>query len=338
MKVLITGGAGFIGSNVANRLIHTGHMVTIVDDLSRPGAGRNLEWLQSLGEIEFQRTDIRNNTAVRQILRSTRFEVVIHLAAQVAVTSSVVDPWADFEINAMGTLNLLEAVREFCPDSVVLYASTNKVYGYLSNRAVKQTDKRYILEDSPDGISESQPLDFFSPYGCSKGSADQYVLDYARIYGLRTVVFRQSCIYGYRQFGIEDQGWIAWFMLAHLLGKAITIYGNGKQVRDILFVDDLVNLYMLAISSIDRVSGYAFNIGGGSTNALSILEFLGILGQMSNRAVCYSFQEQRPGDQMIYISDNSLAQGMLGWLPQVNYEHGIQLLYHWINDNKQLFE
>jgi CDP-paratose 2-epimerase len=270
-------------------------------------------------------------------VRHGRFHVAIHLAGQVAVTTSVANPRFDFEVNALGTLNLLEAVRQHSPETIVLNASTNKVYGTLADMAVRETATRYELPAAPWGIAESQPLDLHAPYGCSKGAADQYVVDYARIYGLRTVNIRQSCIYGYHQFGIEDQGWVAWFAIAHALGRPITIYGTGKQVRDILFIDDLVDCYLRVIERIEAVAGMTFNIGGGPANTVSLLEFLGLLAEHSGRPVRYAFAGWRPGDQLVYVSDIRLAEEVLQWRPGVSVSEGLERLCRWVDENLALF-
>lgn len=277
-RYLITGGAGFIGSNYAARLINQGHEVIIYDNLSRAGAVRNLEWLRTtFGEDAYRLivADVRDTQRLIEAVRGV--DVVVHLAAQVAVTTSVTDPRSDFEINALGTFNVLEAARLSGKDPVVIYASTNKVYGGMENVAVVEGDTRWYYQDLPEGCPETQPLDFHSPYGCSKGCGDQYVRDYARIYGLPTVVMRQSCIYGPRQFGVEDQGWVAWFVIAALLKRRLTIYGDGKQVRDLLFIDDLLDAYDAAIERIDAVAGQIFNIGGGPQNSVSIWREFGPL-------------------------------------------------------------
>lgn len=337
MKVLITGGCGFIGCNTAARFTQTGHQVTLYDNLSRVGADLNLEWLRNQTKVEFIHGDVRNFSALSDVFESRRFDAVIHLAAQVAVTTSITDPVHDFEVNARGTFNLLEAIRRHSPETIVLNASTNKVYGKLGSLKPREGPRRYDLPHLPDGVNENQPLDFHSPYGCSKGAADQYVSDYARVFGLRTVNLRQSCIYGYRQFGIEDQGWVAWFLIAHSVGRDVTIYGDGKQVRDILFIDDLVDLYQAAIEKIDAVEGRSFNIGGGSANALSLLELLEIIQDLSGTPMIHGFADWRAGDQAVYISDIRLAQQMLGWSPRVGSRDGIGRLYEWISANRDLF-
>ena len=338
MKLLITGGCGFIGSNTARRCLAAGHEVALLDNLQRPGAAANLAWLQEQGRFEFTRGDVRDADLLARLLAAEQYDAVIHLAAQVAVTTSVVNPRHDFEVNALGTFNLLEAARLGSPDTIILNASTNKVYGGLEGAPAVEEKRRYFLPDLPLGVSESQPLDFHSPYGCSKGAGEQYVVDYHRIYGLRTLNLRQSCIYGYRQFGVEDQGWVAWFTIAHVTGRPIHIYGNGKQVRDLLFVDDLVDLYLLSLQNIDRVTGRSFNVGGGTANALSLLEFLDKLFELSGRPVAYDFADWRPGDQPVYISDMTALEAALDWRPQISTDEGLRRLYEWVTANRPLFE
>lgn len=338
MRALITGGAGFIGCNLVKNLGEDGWDLVVLDNLSRVGSEKNLDWLRRQLSLEFVNIDIRNAQELSKIIANHKFDVVIHLAAQVAVTTSVLNPRLDFEVNALGTFNVLEAIRCYSPQTILLNASTNKVYGQLRNMRIQLTDKRYEFAEHPLGIAETHPLDFHSPYGCSKGSADQYVTDYARIYGLRCVNFRQSCIYGYRQFGVEDQGWVAWFIIAHVLGKSITIYGNGKQVRDVLFVDDLIFAYKCAIDKIDSVSGQAFNIGGGAQNTLSLLELTEYLEYLSKRKVKYSFSDWRPGDQPVYISDIESVHKSLNWSPKVTPREGIARLYEWVVQNRDMFK
>ena len=337
MKVLITGGAGFIGSNYAARVIQTGNDLIIYDNLSRKGAAENLGWLRSeFGEaFKFVKGDIRDYELLATTARAA--DIIVHLAAQVAVTSSVIDPRFDFEVNAQGTFNVLEAARASGRNPIVLYASTNKVYGEMEDVSVVEGKDAYEYADFPDGISESNPLDFHSPYGCSKGTGDQYMRDYHRIYGLRTVVLRQSCIYGPRQFGVEDQGWVAWFIIAAIAGKPITIYGDGKQVRDVLYVDDLLDCYDLAISKIDQSAGQIFNIGGGKSNTLAIWSQFGpILENHLGRKLPVKRDDWRPGDQKIYISDIRKAATELGWKPTVTVDQGIERLYNWVNENQDL--
>jgi len=336
---LVTGGAGFIGSNYVARLVRRGENVTIFDNLSRGGAKLNLQWLRDqFGNDGFRLIvgDVRDADALKDAARKT--DVIVHLAAQVAVTTSVTEPREDFEINALGTFNALEAARACGTNPAFLYTSTNKVYGGMEDVRVAEEEFHYRYLDYPQGISESQPLDFHSPYGCSKGCGDQYVRDYQRIYGIPSVVFRQSCIYGPRQFGIEDQGWVAWFAIAVLTGKPITIYGDGKQVRDVLFVDDLMDAYDLALNNIYRVAGRVYNIGGGPDKTISIWkEFAPILEKLAGHPIQTGQGDWRPGDQRIYVSDIRKAKQELGWEPAVNPQEGITRLFEWVKNNRQLF-
>jgi len=337
-KYLITGGAGFIGSNYVSRLLRRSESVTILDNLSRVGAKSNLEWLQSeYGQNSFQiiHGDIRNADLVREAANDA--DVIVHLAAQVAVTTSVVNPREDFEINAWGTFNVLEAARASGRNPAIIYASTNKVYGEMEDIKVAEEATRYSYVDFPEGISEEHPLDFHSPYGCSKGSGDQYVRDYHRIYELPTVVMRQSCIYGPRHFGVEDQGWVAWFIIAVLTEKPITIYGDGKQVRDVLFVEDLLDAYDAALSNLDRTAGQVYNLGGGSSNILSVwYEFGPLLEKLAGKSITPRQGDWRPGDQKVYVSDTRKAQRELGWSPKVGVEEGISRLFQWVKENQGL--
>jgi CDP-paratose 2-epimerase len=338
MKALITGGAGFIGSNVAARLIKQGHTVAVMDNLSRPGADKNLEWLTNQGQFDFLIGDLRNTDQVQRAIQSfSSVDMVLHLGAQVAVTTSVEDPRADLETNLIGTFNLLEAIRQAGIRPFVAFASTNKVYGKMDDLAVVDKGGRYEYQDV-DGIDETRPLDFYSPYGCSKGAADQYLHDYARMYDLPTCVFRMSCIYGPRQFGIEDQGWVAWFIIAAVLGKPITIYGDGKQVRDILHVDDLIDLYEAAFTQQDVSAGNIFNAGGGKANTISLLELLEHLEKRLDKKIPVTNDDWRQGDQKVYISDTSKAKSVLGWEPKIDKMKGIDALVDWVLANKTLFE
>ena len=340
MRFLITGGAGFIGSNTAHKLLGDGHDVIILDNLSRPGSENNLAWLQdNHGDIPFFKVDVRDYKTLKNVLnQASPIDVLFHFAAQVAVTTSVENPREDFEINALGTLNVLEAIRELGLDPVILYTSTNKVYGELGHLGVVKEENRYRYLSLPKGVSESENLDFHSPYGCSKGTADQYMHDYHRIYGLRTVVFRNSCIYGPRQFGVEDQGWLAWFVIAAVLGKPITIYGDGMQVRDVLHVDDLIAAMLEAIENIERSQGEVYNIGGGSQNTLAVWsEFEPILSRLLGKQIKVSYDDWRPGDQRLYISDISKAEEDFGWTPSIGVLAGIELLFHWVEENRDLF-
>jgi CDP-paratose 2-epimerase len=339
MKIIITGGAGFIGSNAASRYLKRGDRVIVVDNLSRVGVRENLAWLQGQGALEFVQLDIRQAGELANLFREHRdANRVLHLAAQVAVTTSVTDPREDFEINALGTFNVLEAIRQSEMKATVLYASTNKVYGELSDIGTIEKDERYGYQALPLGVPESRNLDFHSPYGCSKGAADQYVIDYHRIYGLNTIVFRQSCIYGYRQFGAEDQGWIAWFMIASQFDSSITVYGDGKQIRDILFIDDLLDAYDAAFAAGKSAFGQAYNIGGGPSNILSLRQLLSYIEKRRGRKLPYDIAAWRPGDQKVFVSDIRRAQAEFGWAPKTNCLQGLDLLYDWVSANKALFE
>jgi CDP-paratose 2-epimerase len=336
MKILITGGAGFIGIHTAHRFAK--HQVHIVDNLSRRGAKANLEWLKGEAPFSFAQVDIRAVAAFEEEVRAFKPDAIIHLAGQVAVTTSVQDPRSDFEINALGSFNVLEAVRKHCPGAIVLFSSTNKVYGGMEDVRVELAGDRYRYADLVEGVPETYPLDFHSPYGCSKGAADQYVRDYSRIYGIPAVVFRQSCIYGTHQYGIEDQGWIAWFTIASALGRPITVYGDGKQVRDVLWVSDLVAAYELAIEKIDQVRGEVFNMGGGPDRQLSLLETFAELGQLSGKPLQYTFSEWRPGDQKVFVADTRKAQRALGWSAEVDPASGLKMLFDWVQRNKSLLQ
>jgi CDP-paratose 2-epimerase len=340
MSIVITGGAGFVGCNLADYHLSRGDRVIVFDNLSRKGASTNLAWLQERhGEaLTFIQGDIRNFETLRDAL-PVDAERIYHMAGQVAVTTSVLDPRDDFENNALGTLNLLEAVRAQAPQAIVFYASTNKVYGGMEEVVTVEEETRYRYRDLPLGIPESQLLDFHSPYGCSKGCGDQYVRDYARIYGMRSVVFRQSCIYGIRQFGVEDQGWVAHFCIAARLGRPITIYGNGKQVRDVLWIDDLIAAYEAAAARIDLSTGQIYNIGGGPENTMSIwAEFGAMLEKLAGRSIPITYADWRPGDQPVYVSDIRRAEQDLGWRPRVSVVEGIECLWRWIDANPGLFE
>jgi CDP-paratose 2-epimerase len=339
LNYFITGGAGFIGSNYVQRLLERGEKVTIYDNLSRAGAPRNLAWLkETFGESAFKLVvgDVRDAGLLAVSAREAN--VIVHLAAQVAVTTSVVKPREDFEINAGGTFNVLEAARLNERKPVVLYTSTNKVYGGMEDVRLVEKDTRWEYESLPFGAPETQPLDFHSPYGCSKGTGDQYVRDYARIYDLPTVVVRQSCIYGPRQFGVEDQGWVAWMVIAAVTGRSITIYGDGKQIRDLLHVHDLMDAYDSAIKNIDKVRGEVFNLGGGPVNTLSIwTEFGPMLEKLLGKSIPVARSDWRPGDQKVFVADIRKAEKELGWKPKINVESGVKQLFDWVNANKNLF-
>ena len=341
MKRLITGGAGFIGSNAVWRSLDRGEEVVVIDNLSRRGAHVNLAWLTShpnAKALSFHKVDIRDDRAVSKVFTEhPDVDVVVHLAGQVAVTTSVQDPRGDFEANALGTLNLLEAARAHRGLRAFLYSSTNKVYGGLENVGVTEADGRYRFRDAPLGIPETYPLDFHSPYGCSKGAADQYTIDYARIYGLPSVSLRQSCIYGPRQLGVEDQGWVAWFTIAAVTGRPISIFGDGKQVRDVLYVDDLLDAYDAAVQKIESVRGTAINLGGGPGNTLAIGEVLAHIGPRIGRTVPANHADWRPGDQRVFIADITRAWNVLGWAPRVSVTEGLDRLLAWVQANQELF-
>jgi CDP-paratose 2-epimerase len=334
--VLVTGGAGFLGCNIAHRLAAEGREVRILDSLARPGVEANLAWLKERhkGRIAVLLADVRDGAAVREAVSGV--EAVLHLAAQVAVTTSLADPIHDFEVNARGTLNLLEALREQREPPPLLFASTNKVYGkLLADSALVRSGDRWEPAAAAlrAGCDERTPLDLYSPYGCSKGVADQYVIDYARCFGLRTLVLRMSCLYGPRQFGTEDQGWVAHFLIRALRGEPVTIYGDGAQVRDALFVDDAVDAWLAGLRQIDRLSGRAFNLGGGPSCTLSLLEMLAHIERLTGRRPDVSFAEARPGDQLWYVSDTRAFEEATGWRARVGLDEGLGALTGWLREN-----
>lgn len=334
-KILVTGGAGFIGFHVVKTFYEKGFNIVIIDNLSRKGTEVNLATIKERFNVKFYKADIRDYQTIVEIVKKEKpFDAFIHLAAQVAVTTSVLNPKEDFEINAVGTFNLLEALRNYIPEALFLYSSTNKVYGSLEDIKVIEKEKRYEFEDIK-GVNEKRQLDFHSPYGCSKGAADQYVIDYGRIYDLHTVSFRQSCIYGQNQFGIEDQGWVAWFIIAGILKRPVTIYGDGKQVRDLLYVNDLVDLYWKALQQKENIKGRAYNIGGGYNYTLSLLELLEILKQ-EGIILNYQHAGWRPGDQKVFVSDNTKAKQELGWEPVTPPPSGIKELIAWVREHKDI--
>ena len=332
---VVFGGAGFIGCNVANRLLREGQRVVLFDSLARPGVERNLKWLKDQhGErLRVQIGDVRDPTLVRRAVRGAG--QVFHFAAQVAVTTSLLDPVHDFEVNGRGTLNVLEAIRTQEVRPSLVFTSTNKVYGGLDDVALERAGSRYQPVDPAlrtHGIGEWRKLDFESPYGCSKGCADQYVLDYARTFGIPAVVFRMSCIYGPRQFGTEDQGWVAHFLLRTLHGQPITVYGDGHQVRDVLYVEDLVNAFLLAQTNIDRLSGMVFNMGGGPTRAISLLELLDRIAALGGRRPEVRFQGWRLGDQRYYVSDTRKFEQATGWKARTIVDDGLLRLSQWLRE------
>jgi len=333
MRILITGGLGFIGVNAA-KYFSKNNEVHILDNVTRKGNINNYETLSSNSNIKLHVKDIRNFFDIENLFKTLQPDVVIHLAGQVAVTFSVSNPREDFEINALGTFNILECIRQHSPNSILLFASTNKVYGDYKSE-LTESETRYSYTNSL-GVSEDTLLDFHSPYGCSKGAADQYVRDYSRIYGIKSVVLRQSCIYGQNQFGIEDQGWVAWFTIASTFGKKFYIYGDGKQVRDVLHVEDLIALYDKIIKNIDKCAGQIFNVGGGINNTLSLLELLSILGK--ENVLHYEYSDWRPGDQKIYVSDITKLKEVLDWEPVININDGLTKLMDWVKINGDTFK
>jgi len=333
---LITGGAGFIGANLAYRLLQAGEPVLILDNLARPNVIRNIEWLRRRheGMVTLKIADVRDARAVAQAVKQSSF--VFHLAAQVAVTTSLSDPVLDFDVNARGTLNVLEAIRAAERPPGMLFASTNKVYGALEDIALEEDGDRFEPKNAvirAAGVPESRPLDFHSPYGCSKGTADQYVIDYARSYGLAAAVFRMSSIYGPHQFGNEDQGWVAHFMFRAARGEPITVYGDGHQVRDVLYIDDLIDAFILARHRLDRLSGAAFNIGGGPRSTLSLRELLARIEQIEGRCPALDWGATRIGDQRYYVSDTRRFSQLTGWAPRVGIEDGLMRLHAWVRES-----
>lgn len=334
--VLITGGAGFIATNVADRLLRLGCRVRLFDNLSRAGVEENVRWLRAEhgDRVELQIGDVRDCGALRTAVRGAAR--VFHFAAQVAVTTSLVDPFLDFEVNARGTLNLLEAIRALPQRPSLLFTSTNKVYGNLDDVALRRVESRYEPEPAAiarRGVSEARPLDFHSPYGCSKGAAEQYVLDYARTFNLPAAVFRMSCIYGPHQFGNEDQGWVAHFVIHALKRRPLTLYGDGLQVRDVLFVEDLVDAMLLAHAGMDRIAGEAFNIGGGPANTISLLELIGLIGDLLGDAPAFTIEPWRPADQRYYVSDTAKFESATGWRPRTSVDDGVGRLLAWLADS-----
>lgn len=335
--VVITGGAGFIGTNLAHRLLSQGERVIVFDNLSRGGVENNLRWLTAThrGKLQVEIADVRDLAAVGRVLSGA--SAVFHLAAQTAVTTSMTDPEQDFDVNARGTLNVLEVLRTSPNPPPLVFTSTNKVYGDLADVTLRETDVRYEPEDlatQRDGISERRSISFHTPYGCSKGTADQYVLEYARNYQLPATVFRMSCIYGPHQMGTEDQGWVAHFVRRALESELVSIYGDGKQVRDLLFVEDLVDAFLLARKNIDRVQGEAFNIGGSPKHAASLLEVIQHIRELHGRCDV-AFDEWRPSDQRYYVSDTRKFHAATGWEPRTDIAHGIERLYDWAAEQRK---
>ena len=335
MKYLITGGCGFLGSNIASEILLQGHELVVFDSLYRSGSYQNLEWLKGQGDFEFIHGDIRNNNDVERAVRAHQPSVIYHLAGQVAMTTSIADPRLDFDVNVGGSFNLLNAARLYSPETTVVYSSTNKVYGDLEQFNYKETSTRYECIDKPKGFDESVGLDFHSPYGASKGSADQYMLDFARIYGMKTVVFRHSSMFGGRQFATFDQGWIGWFIQnaieirGNVAREPFTISGNGKQVRDLLYSSDCVALYLKAAEKIDDIKGKAFNIGGGIDNSSSLLELFEFLEKELGIDMRYHQLPPRESDQRVFVADIGKANKLIGWTPKIKKAEGLKRMIEW---------
>lgn len=338
MKFLITGGCGFLGSNLASEVLRRGDELIVFDNLSRMGSEQNLTWLRTLGDFTFIQEDISDFAAVKEVVSTHLPEVIFHLAGQVAMTTSIEDPRRDFEINALGTLNVLEAVRQYAPEASILYSSTNKVYGDLEWVEYKEEETRYVATLYPKGFPESVPLQFSSPYGCSKGSADQYMQDYHKVFGLKTVVFRHSSMYGGRQFATFDQGWIGWFCEKAVeekngQGGVFTISGDGKQVRDLLHADDMTALYFTATDHINILAGKVFNIGGGMKFSLSLLELFALLEKKLNITLRYEKLPWRKSDQKVFVADIEAIFKLTGWEPKVDPETGVGRMLNWVEKN-----
>jgi len=338
MRYLITGGCGFLGSNLAAEVLKRNQELFILDNLYRSGSEKNYIWLKGKGDFRFYHRDIRNYNDVEYVIKDIKPHVIFHLAGQVAMTTSISDPRMDFEVNAIGTHNVLEGVRKYSVETAILYSSTNKVYGDLDYLAYEETDTRYLCKEYPEGFDEKLPLDFHSPYGCSKGAADQYLLDYHRMFGIRTVVFRHSSIYGGNQHPTYDQGWIGWFVQKAveikkgILKDPFTISGNGKQVRDVLHADDVVNLYFKACEDIEKTQGKAFNIGGGINNSLSLLELFRFLENELDIKMNYKILPARISDQKVFIANINKVRSSIGWQPNVDKSKGIKIMIDWLFD------
>lgn len=336
MKYLITGGCGFVGSNLAAEILKLNEELFIMDNLFRYGSAQNLDWLKTQGKFKYYPADIRNFNDVETVIKEVKPDVIFHLAGQVAMTTSLANPRLDFEINVLGGNNLLECVRKYCPEAIITYSSSNKVYGDFDWIDFKETETRYIAKGFENGFDESLPLDFQSPYGCSKGATDQYMLDYAKMFGLRTVVFRHSSIFGGRQFSTTDQGWVGWFVKQALdikrgnMAEPFTISGSGKQVRDILFADDLISCYFSAINNISITAGQAFNIGGGMENSLSLLElFIMLEGELDIKMI-YKNLPWRQSDQKVFVADITKATELFKWEPQITKKQGVRKMIEWV--------
>lgn len=337
MRYLITGGCGFLGSNLGAEVLKRGEELFVFDNLFRYGSEQNLAWLRQQGDFKFYHSDIRSYNDVEFAIKETRPDVVFHLAGQVAMTTSLANPRLDFEINVLGGNNLLESVRKYAPEAIVTYSSTNKVYGDFDWVDFQETPSRYVAKNFENGFKEDIPLQFQSPYGCSKGATDQYMLDYAKMFNLRTIVFRHSSIFGGRQFSTFDQGWVGWFVKQAIdiktdnLKGNFTISGNGKQVRDLLFADDLINCYFSAISNTDQTVGEAFNIGGGIENSLSLLELFAILENKLGIKMSFDMLPWRQSDQKVFVAETSKAQAKFGWAPLISKDQGIDKMIEWVS-------
>lgn len=338
MKYLITGGLGFLGSNLSKEILDRNEELYLIDNCYRKGSKENLDWLRKEGSFEFLNIDIRNAEEIDSTIQKIKPNIIFHVAGQVAMTTSLINPRMDFEVNALGTLNILESTRKYNPEATIIYSSTNKVYGDLEYLEYDETQTRYIPKKYPNGFDEHLPLEFHSPYGCSKGAADQYMLDYARMFNLNTVVFRHSSMYGSRQFATYDQGWIGWFCQKAFeiktgdLKERLTISGNGKQVRDILYFEDAIDLYFLAAKNIDNIRGNAFNIGGGISNSLSILELFNFLENEFDIKINYKQLEPRQSDQKFFVANLDKSEKLIGWKPKITSEEGVEKMIEWISN------
>ena len=336
MKYLITGGCGFIGSNLSAEVLKRGEELVIFDNLFRFGSSSNLEWLKQKGKFKYYPFDIRNLNDIETVIKEEKPDVVFHLAGQVAMTTSIDNPRLDFETNAIGTFNLLDSIRKYSPNTMVLYSSSNKVYGDFADLTFEENKSRFVCKEFPNGFDESRQLDFHSPYGCSKGTADQYLLDFSRIYGIRTVVFRHSSMYGGNQHSTIDQGWIGWFCQKALdiknnsANERFTISGTGKQVRDVLHADDVVSLYFSSIENIEKIKGQAFNIGGGIENSLSLLELFSFLEKELEIEMKFKRLPERESDQLVFVANNSKIYNLTSWRPKITTTNGIKRSIKWL--------
>ena len=336
MKILINGGCGFLGSNLASYGIEKGYEITVFDNMSRVGSEKNKEWLESLGKFTFIYGDTRNKNDVENTIREGQFDAIFHLAGQVTMTKSITDPYKDFEINAMGAMNVLDSIRKYSPQTAIFFSSTNKVYGDLEDYTYEETETRYICKEFPKGFDESIPLDFRSPYGCSKGCADQYMLDFSRIYGIKATVFRHSSMYGSRQFATYDQGWVGWFVQKAIEKyqnpncEPFTISGNGKQVRDLLQAQDMIDLYYTALENVDKVYGQAYNIGGTFDQSLSLLELFDMLNNILGIKMEYIQLPPRQSDQKVFVADIKKINDRIGWEPKVSALEGVTKMVEWV--------